>query len=537
MTGVTGGRISLRLDLPTGPVDMVLEAPRPEGRYFLSGPRLAVAYRGSHLGPEGLAAVRAVFQRLSDRSFPEVLEAAARIARASPAGTPGPATRDDRDHKPRLATFFKQPDRASEWARLVVPERPYLDSSVVLPPGAVHLQHGTRECLHNDVPISMRSLRLFADAWMMNNPERGRTSFHTDLGEADVLGGTTGERLREALREVSALRRPTLVHVATTCLPELIGDDPAMALEEQRSRSDVLWTAKTRSSGESISTWLARALRDLGPTFDRDPTAVVVAGVAAADNQREIERLLGLLGLRTVGHLLPSLDLAAIPDLARAAAVVFGESAGWAAFGDDVFAPRFLVVRPPSPIGEAATVAWLEAVGRALGVAGIDAATEVVRREFDERLAPLRQEAAGCVVALVGTAKDLEVPLGADFYGFSVARCLGELGFRVRCLVAGDPVSLPVGTPPAPLAAGTIEFVAVDGPDALAAALADCVDVAFSHFSVDPRLAAHGLRSFCQDVFRPGIAGLERAGREVLARARGRWSPSLRRHLGPGGRR
>ena len=201
---------------------------------------------------------------------------------------------------------------------------------------------------------------------------------------------------------------------------------------------------------------------------------------------------------------------------------------------DALFAPRFQVIRPATPMGEAATVAWLEAVGNSVGCPAMDAAIADVRAEFQQQLEPIRRDASAVTVALAGRPHELDLLLRSDFYGFSVARCLGDLGFRVQCLVQQDSDTSMAQMPASPLGAGTIAFAPFSTAEELDAHLAD-VDVVFSHFTVHPRLAARGIRAFCQDVFGLGVHGLASAGQTILARARRRWAPAWRRHLGAGG--
>lgn len=535
VVSVEAGQVTLRLDLDPGPVEVVFEVPVGDRKYFLSGPNVGVWYVGE-TGPEGLEALGALYARVANEAFSALLAlcapAAPPVTQAPRASGPDPAMT-----LARLTSFFKRPDRSEDWARFVVPERPFLASSVNLPPGSVELQHGTLECLFNDVKSAqVPSLWLFADTRLFNNYDWRFPRYHTNLLEPAILGGTTADHLKKALREVSEKHDPTFLHLATTCLPELIGEDPSDAIAEQRCRCDVLWTAKSHSSKDSIAAWFGARLQAV-PAATPAPDTVIVGGVSSPEARVEIERMLGLLGLRAAGHLLPSLDLAEVPRIAEARAVVFGNATGWGAIDDAVFAPRFPVVRPPSPIGEAASVAWLEAVGKALDVDGLEAALDALRADFQERLEPVRREAASVNVALIGNPRELDVLLKSEFYGFPVARCLGDLGFMVRCLVLDDPDAPLPATSAASLGAGSITFEPFRTPDELDGILADGVDIAFSHFTVHPRLAAHGIRSFCQDVFGLGASGLVHAGREILARARGRWAPALRRHLVAGGPR
>jgi len=134
--------------------------------------------------------------------------------------------------------------------------------------------------------------------------------------------------------------------------------------------------------------------------------------------------------------------------------------------------------------------------------------------------------------ALIGDAADIELLVAQRrVLGFSAAALLGELGFDVRCLVfspGGKADAARLRRARAPSGAGTIEFVPFSSRAQLDRLLAGGADLVFSHFNHDPRLEARGLRGFTEAAFEPGLDGLLRSGRRLLAKCEGRPFPKHR---------
>ena len=516
-------RIVLTVDLEPAPLQVFLtdDTAAPA---FRKSAMLAVGYQGRDITAEGLSVLGAVFDRLAACTLPEVetLLRSAGLPFTQPPQTPGGPDRDE--PQTRMGSFFLRPDRSDDWERMVVPMPQYLDAAVDLGPGVAHLQHGSRECRWNHPGRVPAASECFVDQSRMNGGA-ARMRYSTDLSEADVLCGRSGVQLRAAIRELREQQHPTAIRLQTTCLPELLGDDPRSALTDLAGGCPVVWTAKTMDSGKSLADALPALVANAGPR-QADPHAVVVLGLVDPADRPEIELLLDAVGLRAAGYLLPSLAPADLLCLRVASAAVWVGRQGWESFDTEPLVRGLQVVDVPAPYGRAATLAWVGAVAQALRPERLADALAATMLRLDTALAPTREAAAGLKVVLASGAQDLESLTTPTFYGFAVHQLLLELGFHVQRVVRlreGEDL-------PPPLAG--IETQGIRTPEDLRRALSSA-DLAFSHFAADPRLAELGLRSFCQDVFGLGARGLGRAGEELLRRTHQRWSPGLRRFLSP----
>ncbi len=427
----------------------------------------------------------------------------------------------------RYESYYRAVDHGPRWWKFVYPEARFLEQEVSFGARYAQISHATLECNLNNPRLEVASLRFFAGDERPAAKE-GRYSYtDTDIGEADVVGGRTQELLGRALERVAREEKPAFIHLKTTCLPELVGDTPLpfIARIEREHGVPVLWTSKTHDSGPVYEGMVARLLASAPLSGSRDPKAVILAGLSSEETRAEAAALCGLLGLRVVGEAFPNLDFAAFPEIGSAAAVVWYDPVGWAKISDDVFLRRGLkVVRWHPPYGAAGARSWL---ARVAAVLGLQAPAEA---PAPDGLAELIGACRERTVALAGDPADIELLTSRGrAFGFSVAGLLCELGFNVRCLVRSP------GPAPrrarAPRGAGTIEFEPFSTRAALDRLLSKGTDLVFTHFNHDPRLEARGLRGFNDRVFEPGLGGMLRTGRTLLARCAARPFPRHRAHL------
>ena len=469
-------------------------------------------------GPAERALATHVFHGLRECTLERLL---AGVSRGPNRGA-SHARRGAAPYASRLDRFLKRSDHSADWWKFFLPEHRYLDAQIQSGERVVKMHFSTRECSVRDPLVAAPSLRYFKTD-RQGGPPLGCTLVQVDIRERDVLAGQTMPRLQRALEHTVATHRPDVIHLMTTCLPDLIGDNPTSLIRRiEREGTRVLWTAKSRDAAGSITKWLERQLAAVAFAEVRDPGRVVVAGVAAPAAQAELRALLATLGLEVAGFLFPSTAVRAIDGLETVRALVWGDPTGWEKLGDAPFTPHLEVVRAEAPFGVAGTVAWLRQVAESLALEVAEDAIAALEPALAERLAPLRADAAGRAVALVGDRDDLEhLVRRSEGLGFSVARLLGELGFDVRCLVyAPEGDIAPVAR--RPLGAGHVTFTPFASREALDAALSGGVELAFSHFNHDPRLAAHGIPAFSEEVFTLGGAGLVAAGEQLLRRCHGR---------------
>jgi hypothetical protein len=432
----------------------------------------------------------------------------------------------------RLDRFFRALDHGRDWWKFFYPRKPFLEEEVVLGSEVAVVSHCTRECRANGPQNSVASLRLFADD---RHPpsRRDMTYYDTDLVERDVAEGRTMEVLRAKLEE-AARRRPRVIHLMTTCLPELVGDDPRPILKRLESEFKVsaVWTSKTRDPGISFDAMVARSVERIRFGKGGDSNAVLLAGIPSPAAEAEARRLLEASGLRVVGSLFPNLDVRRLARGSSARAVVWLNPVGWEKFSDAHFLKNGLsVVRFHPPYGVQGTRAWLRRVGSVLGADPKPA--EALVSAAEAPLAALRRECGGKTAVLAGDRADLTaMALRGLPMGFSVASLLAELGFRVRCLVR-DPGVPGQGWEAESGLGGGVAFERFSTPEELDRLLCDGVDLAFTHLNHDPRLERHGIAGFCEADFEVGVEGLARAGRRLLHRLAGRPFPRHRRFLSP----
>ena len=500
---------SLRFSLVNGPRRLELSG-SPQLRAKAAGGGLGLCLRSLHqdLSEPERALVDALAAAAAKASFSELIARLGQDALlyCDPDGN-------------RLASrldFYRHNDHSNAFWKFVYPQWRCLEEKVSLGERWARINYATLECrLSNPSPV-VPSLRYFADE-PADRGEEGCRNVETPITEADVLGGRTQALLGQVLDDTAGGKdKPAYIHLNTTCLPELIGDTPAPFIRRIESELGVpvFWTSKTRPGGPLYSALIGRLLDAAEFAPRRDPRAVLLAGVGSAAARAEAETLCAALGLRVVGAVFPNLDFSRAPEMRSAGAVVWLDPVGWETVHDGPFLRHQLaVVRHHPPYGLAGTQAWLGRIASVLGLKGADEAWAKLLAERSGELESLRKECGKRTVALIGDAADIELlVVKRTAFGFSPAALLGELGFKVRCLVYGG----------AAAGAGTIEFAGFSSKAELDRALGRGVDLVFSHFNHDPRLHAHGLLGFTEAAFEPGLGGLLRAGRRLLAKCASR---------------
>jgi hypothetical protein len=503
--------------------------PRPQERRCLFFSRgLGLRFRGGDQGlpPENIQAAQAVFQALAGATFPELLRRLMGDALFYV---------DDSGPRPqsRLERYYRIADHTPDWWKFFYRKNSFLDQDIRLGAKCVKVNHGSRECRFNTVDHRFAGLRFFSDD-CGGEREVGIREIHTGLGEKDVLGGRTIEVLRAALR-TAADHRPECIHVNSTCLPEMLGEDPRplIAAVEKEFKVPVFWTAKTRDSGEAIQTILRRMLGRIKFSAQRDPKAVILAGVYTQEARREAERLVGGLGLRAVGCLFPKLDLRNMPQAGSASALIWVNPAGWEKLGDEHFIENGLaIVRYHPPFGPDGTRDWLERIRSVLGLRR----GPFLRMPASQRtsLASSRRSGRGRRVALIGDRADIGAMVSRSPLGFSMGRLLCEMGFNVRCLVYSPGPADDALLPAEPAAPEDVEFLPFRSRGELTALLRDGIDLAFTHFNDDPRLSAFGIAGFCETAFDIGVSGFQRSAEHLRHLSETRPFPRHREYLGLG---
>ena len=434
----------------------------------------------------------------------------------------------------RFERYYRLVDHSPDYWKFVYPQARFLEQEISFGVRYAKVSHATLECRLNNPQLTVGPLRFFADDPKPRSESDDSSYTDTEITEADVVAGRTQEILAGALERVAREEKPAFIHLKTTCLPELVGDNPSSAIErlDKELGVPVLWTSKTRDPGPVYEAMLERAL-DGAPAAARDPDAVLLAGIPSPEVQREAAELLGGLGLRVAGALFPELDVKRAGGAGTAGAVVWLNPVGWGKIEDAAFLKRGLaVVRHHPPFGLAGTRRWLERAASVLGRDGVEETWARVESARAAELEALRVQCRRRTVALAGDRDDVELLTSTGrAFGFSVAGLMCELGFNVRCLVWGAGAG--ARRPKTNSGAGTVEFVPFSTRTQLDRELGRGIDLAFTHFNHDPRLEAHGLPGFTEAAFEPGLDGLLRTGRRLLTRCAARPFPRHRAYLTP----
>ncbi|MFA6317777.1 MAG: nitrogenase component 1 [Elusimicrobiota bacterium] len=486
----------VEFSLVRGAAMLTFEAvpPGPGARAcLLSGATLGLNLRG---GPETVAEAGelpdAVFRALANKGFSGLRSMLVKDALAH-AGGDGPRTQT------RLERYFRIADHTPDWWKFVYPKNDFLDQEARLGSRCVKVNHGTWECRFNTVEHDLAGLRFFSD--LGSDEPGGLLDVQTGLDEGDVTGGGSLRRLAEALETAVRELRPDCIQLNSTCLPELLGEDPRplIARIERRHKVPVYWTSKTRDSGRSVTDAARRMLSRIQFSRCRDPRRVLLAGAGSPWSRSEAVRLVEGLGLSVAGFLYPEIAPAAAPGIESCGSVVWVNPAGWERISDEPFLERgFLVVRHAAPFGLAATEAWLRRIREVLGLR----ARRRFAPEADGVVRRLRPLCGRWKAALIGDETDAAaLASGAAWPGFSVAGLLAEMGFQTRFFVHG--------TGKGPVGFRTFGFGAAKELDRL---LREEADLAFTHFNHDPRLESTRVAGFCETAFAVGIAGALRSG-------------------------
>ncbi|MBI5623516.1 MAG: hypothetical protein HY924_07050 [Elusimicrobia bacterium] len=420
----------------------------------------------------------------------------------------------------RLERYFRLADHSPDWWKFVYPKNDFLDQEVRLGRRCVKVNHGSWECRYNTVEHDLAGLRYFADS--SEADPGGVSDVQTGVDDRDVTGGGSLRRLERSLEAALTDLRPDCVQVNSTCLPELLGEDPRplIARAEKRHGVPIYWTSKTRDSGRSVTDIVRSMLGKVRFRPRRDPAKVVLAGGGSAGSRLEAVRLLSGLGLEVAGFVYPEVALASLPGIESCSALVWVDPAGWERISDEPFLETgFSVVRCHPPFGLARTEAWLDRIRAVLGLRGGWSLAGEARRTLDR----VRPECRKWRAAVIGDAADVGMlSSGAPFPGFSVTGLLEEMGFQTRTFVLARAGRALGGRGPVRTFGSRREL------DAL---LREETDLAFTHFNHDPRLESCGVAGFCETAFSVGVAGLLEGGMRLAGSAASRPFPAHRGFL------
>jgi len=369
------------------------------------------------------------------------------------------------------------------------------------------VHHASLECASGTGGRLLASCRYFRSE--PEGPSFVAQEVSTVLGQADVHGGRTQDRLQETVQ--SLLGRFDVVEIQTTCLPDLLGDQPGAlpALDAAPDGTKVFWQCKTDDEDRRLlRQHLRERLAHLAAPEPRVAHHLILLGADAAV-QRDLCPLLSALGVAIERTLLPDIDFFGRGARSDAALCAWADPRGWDWIDVSPLYDAFEVVQAPAPFGLAATGQWLRRVAAAAGVNDADARVAAHLDALRPQTAPLRDRCRRHRIALCGTPDDMRA-LFAQIEPFCTPALLAEMGFALRVLVYGDARDcVPVGQD------GDVEVVSFATRAELDARLRD-VSLALTSFQHDTRLASHALHGFDPSVFSVGFAGALRTAERLL---------------------
>ncbi len=225
----------------------------------------------------------------------------------------------------------------------------------------VVLVHGPKGCVyHINYILGMRG-------------DRPSEIYSTCLDEHDVIFGAE-EKLKEAIEELDANLRPDLIAVLSCCVSSVIGEDIAAAVKAASTGARVVGIEAGGFEGD-FRTGYSETLCRLVEEFVREPCEVTERSVnligllRGGPDLRELVRILELVGVRVNAVLTADATVEDLERLGSAALnVVVCEPAGKAAAEllERICGTPFIVA--DIPIGDAATVRFLDRVAASLGL-------------------------------------------------------------------------------------------------------------------------------------------------------------------------
>jgi nitrogenase molybdenum-iron protein NifN len=240
--------------------------------------------------------------------------------------------------------------------------------------GAITLLHGSQGCA--------TYIRRYLISHFREPVDIASSSFSE---ESVIFGG--GANLRQAIKNVITRYNPSLIGIASTCLSETIGDDPAQHLDTPHPANPLIVTVSTASYRGCHTDGYRAAVKALlcavvKPALTRHSGIALVPGILSPADIRYVKEILAGMDISytVAADYSDTLDggswegyqplppggtpLAAIQTLS-ANAVVFDWSGGSA----EILGERFgipLIATPP-PLGIEATDQWIAALTKSGG--------------------------------------------------------------------------------------------------------------------------------------------------------------------------
>ena len=268
--------------------------------------------------------------------------------------------------------------------------------------------------------------------------------FCTNLSERDVLGGTSGRALAEAIREVGAERSPATIVVIGGCVASMLSDDLAAIAERAgkglRARVVTVQSEAFRLYGQaSVMDLFSSLMWDMSAGRGRKaPRSVSLLGYPPDGG--EAARIMGAYGARIAASPAAGDPPEAWARLAAGSLNVVSDARLYRGLIEGMERkPGIPWVEIPPPLGLAATMAFHGGIAERLGLAG--RARPVIRSASRPAIRALRAARR----ALHGSRIGYHVAGRKDFSlhvvvreGLAGVAMLREMGLDVRLLFQGS---------------------------------------------------------------------------------------------------
>lgn len=343
----------------------------------------------------------------------------------------------------------------------------------------------------------------------------GHGEFVTDMTDNDVVHGSRAKvvSVLDLLR-----KRPNagLIVVNHTCVPMMIGDDVLGAVKEARvgCSTPIVYRNQTPNPTDPFVAEYKRRIM-AAPRVEPDPRAVNLLGFSNLPELDELTALLERFGVRVNARAVPRLENAIIERWSGAATQVVLRNSSWQHMLDEMSAtlPGARTISPPPPYGLARTREWLRQVTTAAGLAeSFEALVDGVMQPLASRFEALSKTVAGKGVGIVIDPEMLPRLREPELmFSLPLLHLLEEMGFTLRIAVYA-----PEGARPLPRDAfdglfaepGRHEQLSYQSREQLFAFLSrPDVNLVYSDFGYDHRIAAAGKTAFASDVFAAGAKG------------------------------
>ena len=525
------------------PLVVILQPPG-RGGAFVQGKNLDVAYQGEQLTPELETLLNHVVARLGKRK----VAALHKVVMDDPGRTEMGLPPDD-------ATLTLR-ESVDDWFNFFADDQFRRNAFHAFEMDAryVSIEHCDMECHYATPIIADNQFDFYNYPWLESgtvpssrHEERSDLVEHyrTRLDEGDVISGSTDKLRRLLSGVVNDLDDQQIIMVNNACTPIIAGDDVESLLKAMRRRCPVPIMLLGPDGGtHPFLQFFLKMKEDRGfAEAEADPSAVNLVGFPATRDVEDLTLLLEQMGARINCRPFPRIEMSIFDDYLTAAAQIFLPNVFFTEiyeklFGD-VGVPTFT---PAAPYGMAATGAWFEAVGEALGMKKqARAVSEEARKSLSAEWNTLTRRAGaltlGFVVNKRGAARLADPELN---YGVPILPLLNEMGFTCDILAyapeEGDEEQM-LSTL-ADAGQNGVEVVRTFvSREELHRMLRDSPARSFySDFYFDHRLSAAGKSQFSLQFFELGFDGALRTLRRLVAAAGVPFFRKYARYLGGGAR-